>query len=409
MRQTRTTSQNFKRKRSWLRPIVALVLGWLLFLSPAYASDHQDAPKILKTPMIDISDLFAFTTPEQPGRLVLIMNTYPVAKESAWFSNAFDYSIVVRPARISGTGAQAGFTTGEQEFRFTCHFRQPSPRFWWFSSNQEDLVQRGTCQGPSALSVPVVVNDEDGTQEAGMRVFVGQRLDSFFLDFKRIEKGQLGPDAEGKNSLENRNVLSIVIDIDMDEVLGPQNNTMLAVVGEVNTAGEPSIRVDRQGRSEITNITLSLKQFDPVNQDLDVRDLYNQEDTFNLSKDYVGTYRARFNANLRFWDNLDDKIDWQLTDDEQHPLTDLLLNDILVIDTAKPCQEGGYFEIEQAILANRPYETCGGRLPNEDTVDDALTLYVNHGDGPHIGDGVNQPTQLAGKTFPYLAPPSTAQ
>jgi len=32
----------------------------------------------------------------------------------------------------------------------------------------------------------------------------------------------------------------------------------------------------------MTNITLSLKQFDQVNKDLDVRDLYNQEDTFKL-------------------------------------------------------------------------------------------------------------------------------
>jgi len=37
----------------------------------------------------------------------------------------------------------------------------------------------------------------------------------------------------------------------------------------------------------MTNITLSLKQFDQVNKDLDVRDLYNQEDTFKLLKDYI--------------------------------------------------------------------------------------------------------------------------
>jgi len=62
----------------------------------------------------------------------------------------------------------------------------------------------------------------------------------------------------------------------------------------------------------MTNITLSLKQFDQVNKDLDVRDLYNQEDTFKLLKDYIEAYRARFNANLGYWDNLDGKIDWQL-------------------------------------------------------------------------------------------------
>jgi len=54
------------------------------------------------------------------------MNTQPLASESAWFSDAFDYSIAVRRASIGGTGSQAEFTTGEQEFRFTCNFKAPS-------------------------------------------------------------------------------------------------------------------------------------------------------------------------------------------------------------------------------------------------------------------------------------------
>jgi hypothetical protein len=397
--------------KSWIVKVIAFFIGWLILVNPAYASDHQDAPKIMGTPIIDITDLFAFTNPEQPSHLVLIMNVAPLAGESSLFSDAFDYSIVVRPASISGTGANAGFTTSEPEFRFTCNFKAPSPRAW--SGNAKGLVQRGTCKGPGGISVPVVVNDEDGTQAGGMRVFAGRRLDSFFLDFQRLAKGQLGPDVVGKNSLQNKNVLSIVIDTDMANVFGSQVGSMLAIVGEVNAAGKPSIRVDREGRSEITNVTLSLKQFDQVNKDLDVRDLYNQEDTFQPLKDYVGTYRARFNANLAFWDNLDGKIDWQAGENNQHPLTNVLLNDILVIDTAKPCKEQGYLDIEKAILADRPYETCGGRMPNEDTVDDIISLYVNRGNGPRIGDGVNQPTQLATNSFPflppaYVAPPSTA-
>lgn len=385
--------------RNWLLKVIALLLGWLLLINPAYASDHQDSPKMLGTPVLDISDLFAFTSPEQPGHLVMVMNTLPLASESSWFADAFEYSIVVKPVSIAGTRSQAGFTLGEREFRFTCKFRSPS----------KDSTQRGTCTAPEGISVPVTVNDEDGTLGAGMRVFAGRRLDSFFLDFQRIAQGKLSADADGKNSLQNKNVLSIVIDADMDKVFGTDNGTMFAVVGEVNTITKPTIRIDRQGRSEMTNITLSFKQFDQINKDLDVRDLYNQEDTFKPLKNYMGVYRARFNANLGFWDNYDRKIDWQIKEDGQHPLTELLLNDILVIDTAKPCTEKGYLEIEKAILRSRPYKTCGGRMPNEDTVDDTLSLYINNGNGTHFGDGVNQPTQLAGSTFPYLAPPQRAK
>ncbi len=55
---------------------------------------------------------------------------------------------------------------------------------------------------------------------------------------------------------------------------------------------------------------LAPKQFDPVNQDLEIRDLYNMEDGFHLAEAYKGAYRARLNANLAFWDGLDGKMDW---------------------------------------------------------------------------------------------------
>ena len=388
------------RNRTWLSPLIALFLGWLLWVHPAYGSDHQDAPKILQTPVVDISDLFAFTTSERPDRLVMIMNVFPLATESAWFAEDFEYSILVRPATISGTGANAGFSTSEDEFRFSCNFQAPTTQL-----GRQELTQRGTCTGPNKSSVPVVVNDENGSQVPGMRIFAGLRLDSFFLDFRNIAQGKVGPDTVGKNSLQNKNVLSLVIETDIKQVFGSDKGSLLAIIGEVNTNGKPVFRVDRQGRSEMTNITLSFQDFDQVNQKLDVRDLYNQENTFKPSQDYQETFRARFNSNLAFWDKFDGQIDWKLQEDGQHPLTNLLMKDILVIDTAKTCKDDGFFEIEKAILDNISYETCGGRTPNHDTVDSLLTLYINAGKGPRIKDGVDRPTQLAGDSFPYLAPP----
>ena len=40
-----------------------------------------------------------------------------------------------------------------------------------------------------------------------------------------------------------------------------------------------------------------MKEYDQVNRDLEIRDLYNLEDAFNLGKEYRGAYRARLNAN----------------------------------------------------------------------------------------------------------------
>ena len=43
---------------------------------------------------------------------------------------------------------------------------------------------------------------------------------------------------------------------------------------------------------------LAPKEFDPVNRDLEIRDLYNMEDAFHLGDSYPGAYRARLDANL---------------------------------------------------------------------------------------------------------------
>src|SRR5215475_11955420 len=59
-------------------------------------SDHVDGPRSIGEPTADVTDLFAFTSPENPGRIVLAMCVFPYAGENAIFSNVIDYSIAVR-------------------------------------------------------------------------------------------------------------------------------------------------------------------------------------------------------------------------------------------------------------------------------------------------------------------------
>ena len=102
---------------------------------------------------------------------------------------------------------------------------------------------------------------------------------------------------------------------------------------------------------------LAPKQFDPVNRDLEIRDLYNMEDAFHLGACYQQAYRARLNANLVFWDSLDGRTDWPADANGGHPLTDLLLADFLVVDLTKPYSEhGSFLEIENGKIY---YEECG--------------------------------------------------
>ena len=167
------------------------------------------------------------------------------------------------------------------------------------------------------------------------------------------------------------------------------------------------MRIERVGRPEIKNLMLGPKQFDQVNRDLEIRDLYNMEDAFELGESYQGAYRARLNANLAFWDSLDGAVDWPVDGDGAHPLTELLLADYLVVDVTKPYVErGSFLEPEMAALRGAEHETCGGRTLNDDVMDRLFTLVVNAGNGPTIRDGVDQSTRPSSQSFPYLAVPN---
>ena len=329
------------------------------------------------------------------------MNVFPYAGPSAVFSDAVIYRLRVRSASIAPD--RRGFNIGADEFTFDCTFDVPAS-----PDSGAPPVQRGRCTTPSGEVVPFVVNDENGGRGGGLHVFAGQRSDPFFLDGPMIEKTlvtkQLAFKKVGSDRLYGKNVLGIVLKIEWATLL--KGGPMFAVVGETLTSGKRPIRLERVGRPEIKNVTLSAKMFDQVNRNLEIRELYNNEDAFNLSKTYLDAYRARFNANLAFFDSLDGKTDWPLDEHGNHPLTELLLADFLVVDVSKPFRETSYFEIEEAVLKERAHATCGGRWLNEDIVDFILTLYINAGSGPRISDGVDAPIAWSSKSFPYMAPPN---
>ena len=43
-------------------------------------SDHISGPRALADPIADITDVYAFPSPEREGHLVLVMNTLPFAR-----------------------------------------------------------------------------------------------------------------------------------------------------------------------------------------------------------------------------------------------------------------------------------------------------------------------------------------
>ena len=366
-------------------------------------SDHGSGPRASADPVMDITDFYAFPSPERPGNLVLVMNVFPFAMPTALFSDAIDYRFRLRPIEIGSSEGRPAIAVSASEGVISVTFGVPRP-----GDASSQPVQDGVCTTADGETIAFRVGDERGTERHDVRVFAGCRLDSFFIDQGIVggirNSRRLPSEIPGRNSLLGHNVLTIVVEGSVSRLFGIEDDSLFAGVAETTTIGSPQVRIERVGRPEIKNFVMLDKTADTVNHDLEIRDLYNAEDAFELMPDYVGAYRARLNSNLAFYDGLDGKIDWPLDAKGNHPLMGLLLADFLVVDMSKPFDDDGYFEIERALLRGVPHETCGGRSLNVDIVDKLLSLLVDNGNGPGVTDGVDRATVPASRTFPYAQP-----
>ena len=363
-------------------------------------SDHNNSPRGVADPAIDIGDSYVFPSPSRPGRLSLVMTVFPNALPGALFSDAASYRFRLRPVSIPAGGPGSRFVVGTDEYVITCTFAAPA----------DAGDQAGICTLPNGASVSFRVNDEQGAEAPGARVFAGLRMDPLFNDstayVETLATRRLAFRENGTNGADGWDILGIAVEIDVATMLGRATGTLYAVAAETVTTGRFPVRLDRFGRAFMKGQMLGELGGDTVNRDLDVRELWNQEDPFEMAPNYLAAYRARLNANLAVMDGIDGKIDWPLQPDGTHPLTELYLGDYTVVDVAKPYAEDSYLEIEQALLQGRPHATSGGRSLNDDAGDTNLTFVITGGNGPRLSDGVDQATVRASVTFPYLAPPN---
>lgn len=358
-------------------------------------SDHFSGPAVMGDPAVDITDFFAFPSPERPGNLVLIMDAFPLATAQSFFSDVVTYRFRLRPL---GT-ADGRFIPGSAEFTIDFCFSDMSNG----SEQKATVITSDGRQASFALGTPF--------EQDGMRAFAGLVSDPFFMDVEaalRTEMaGKLSFDT-AVNTVHYRDVLSIVAEIPFAPILQRFDNTTLigAIAEDVVTRRGKPIRIERLGRPEIKNFVLGNPTRDPRTMGIELRDLYNREDAFALSNEYGRLYASRIDANLAFFDGLDGRTDWPLGPDGRHPLRDLFNGDFLVLDAAKRFAPGGFLEIEKCVMEGRPHQTSGGRWLDDDILDVMLSLFVNGGHGDQLGDGVDGPSKPASLTFPYVREPN---
>ena len=360
-------------------------------------SDHFSGPAVMGDPSVDITDFYAFPSPERPGNLVLIMNVFPLATSQSFFSDVVTYRFRLRPLTRSG----GSITHGAAEHTIDVTFSDVP---------EGSSVQKGHVVTSDGRAASFVVGKP--LEQDGMRVFAGLVSDPFFMDVEAALRtdisGKLSFDTAA-NTVEFRDVLSIVVEVPFAPIVERFDGaTLIAAIAEniVTRRGKP-IRIERLGRPEIKNFVLANTTRDPRTKGVELRDLYNREDAFALSEEYRSLYESRLDANLAFFDGLDGKTAWPLGPDGRHPLRDLLIDDFLILDLAHAFAPGDFLEIERSLIDNRPHESAGGRWLDDDILDELLTLMVNGGRGERFGDGVDAPTKPAQpRSFPYVREPN---
>jgi hypothetical protein len=208
--------------RKWL---MALAIAPLAIVAVAQrdgrAADHLDGPGATKDPAADITDVYAFTSPETPGHVVLVMNVFPLATSAAKFSDKVEYYFRVR--EITGTSP---VTLGATALDIKC--------------TADAAATKVTCTAPGGLTKTVDVGMTTGAVTDDIRVFAGLRSDPFFFDLDAFKKTVADKKpaftSPGKNFFDKANVLSIVVELNTLKAFG-KAAPILTVAAETMRTG----------------------------------------------------------------------------------------------------------------------------------------------------------------------------
>jgi hypothetical protein len=213
----------------------ALVLGATLVVASALgaltlvrASDHLDGPRATADPQADIADVFAFTSPEDPTRVVLAMTLHPYASDASTFSSNVTYAfrvqrvVALQPLTLAGTALDV-----------TCAYADAGGA----------AAAAMTCTGPGGATATAAIGQVTGGGGGPMRVFAGLRSDPAFFD----RQGALATVASGhasftgQNAFASANVLAIVVEMDSAAFTGGGEAgtvpPVLAIAGETVRSG----------------------------------------------------------------------------------------------------------------------------------------------------------------------------
>jgi hypothetical protein len=196
-----------KKKNLFLAALILMTTS----LGIIWAADHIDAPGVASTSS-DITDYYAFQSPENNNNMVFVANLQGLLSPSATASASFDENVMVE-FNIDNTGdaiedlvIQAVFKDG-----MVTAYGPVAPASTGLTSKVESSGPMTEATITSYGATAAI-----GTKD-GIKVFAGPRDDPFFMDFAQygeiIAGNATGFNNPGSDTFAGTNVLSVVIEV----------------------------------------------------------------------------------------------------------------------------------------------------------------------------------------------------
>jgi len=295
--------------------VVAIALVTGVAARPTDAADHLDAPAVMNDGRTDINDLYAFQSPGQPDRTVMIMTVNPLAgvQNPTTFKPLAAYQF-----QVDNDG------DAKEELTYTIRFGLPR-------SNGKQRVTLTANGRIKALGW----TGEDISVKGGGKLRADIFDDPFFFDLVAFRNGlAFCPGNTGVDFFAGLNVTAIVLEVP-SSALGDNNVGIWARTRLIK-------QIDRMGRPAINTVFIPSGTKDAFNAGVPKKDQRDFRD------EVVATLLALGND--------------QATADG---LADFLLPDILTIDTSNPAGFPNGRGVADDVIDTELSLITGGAVPSD--------------------------------------------
>ena len=321
------------------------------------AADHRDAPALMDSSEdgpVDINDVYAFRSPENPANTVLAMTLDPFAG-------------ALSPTQLEG-GVSYDFEIdqdGDADPDLVYRYRVVN-----FGSRSLAFVNRLTRDAGGLFRSNGIIGfgyqGEEFALEGGGRTVIGLYEDAFYFDldgFNRVTEGT--GTFDGRDFFAGANIVAIVLEVPSSQLTAGSNliGVNARTLQGLGVVTRPTQR-DRMGRPAI-NTALT-----PTGR----KDAYNLTRPGRDEPQFEGSFQ---NTILTLNGGQQQKA---------RDLAEMLLPDLLTFD----------------VTSTAGYEALNGRKLEDDVIDITLTLVT---DGMITSDGVDANDRQTRQVFPYFATP----